>query len=59
MRTELDERMDRVTAALTGPGGQLALATAERRGVTMPMIAAAPPTLPACFAYFPHQHAAA
>jgi long-chain acyl-CoA synthetase len=59
MRTELDERMDRVMAALTGPGGQLALGTFERRGVTMPMIAAAPPTLPLYFAYFSHQHAAA
>ena len=59
MRTELDERMDRVMAALTGPGGQLALGSVERRGVTMPMIAAAPPTLPMYFAYFSQQHAAA
>lgn len=56
MRTELDERMDRVMAGLTAAGQPLALASVERRGVTMPMIAAAPPTLPAYFAHFCAQH---
>ena len=59
MRTELDERMDRMVAALTGAGGQLQLTTFERRGVLLPMIAAAPPTLPAYFGHFSRQHAAA
>ena len=58
MRTELDERMDRVMAGLTAAGQPLALASVERRGVTMPMIAAAPPTLPAYFAHFCAQHEA-
>ena len=57
MRTELDGRMDAIMAAMTGDGGPLALATADRRGVTMPMIGAAPPTLVAYFAHFCGQHA--
>jgi long-chain acyl-CoA synthetase len=56
MRTELDQRMDRMAAGLTAEGGQLALGTATRRGVEMPTIAAAPPTLPLYFAYFCAQH---
>ena len=56
MRTELDGRMDGIVAAMTGAGGQLPLATIERHGVTLPMIAAAPPTLPAYFAHFCAQH---
>ena len=59
MRTELDGRMDAIMAAMTGDGGPLALATADRRGVTMPMIGAAPPTLAAYFAHFCGQHAEA
>ena len=39
MRTELDRRMDATMAALTAPDGMLALGTAERFGVTLPMIA--------------------
>ncbi|WP_445191381.1 class I adenylate-forming enzyme family protein [Sphingomonas sp. Tas61C01] len=57
MRTELDRRMDATMAALTGPDGMLALGSAERFGVTLPTIAAAPPSLPAYFAHYCAQHA--
>ena len=57
MRTELDGRMDVTMAALTGAGGQMALGSVERRGVAMPTIAAAPPTLGAYFAHFCGEHA--
>ncbi|MBB3347373.1 class I adenylate-forming enzyme family protein [Sphingomonas sp. BK069] len=56
MASELDRRMDAVMAALTGDGGQLPLGRVERFGRTLPMIAAAPPTLPAYFAHFCQQH---
>jgi len=56
MRTQLDEAMDRTFAALTAPGAPVALATAERNGRTYPVIAAAPPSLPAYFAHFCAQH---
>jgi acyl-CoA synthetase (AMP-forming)/AMP-acid ligase II len=56
MRTELDRRMDATMAALTGAGGMLALTTAERFGVQMPMIAAAPPSLPPYFAHYCNEH---
>ena len=56
MRTELDQRMDVMMAALTGEGGQLALGQVERFGRTLPYIAAAPPTLTAYFAHFCAQH---
>lgn len=56
MRTELDQRMDAVMAAMTAPGGQLPLGEVERFGVKLPFIAAAPPTLPAYFAHFCDQH---
>ncbi|MGP7794907.1 class I adenylate-forming enzyme family protein [Sphingomonas sp. CLY1604] len=57
MRTALDERMDATMAALTGPGGPLALGEAERGGRPYPLITTAPPTLPAYFAHFCHEHA--
>ena len=57
MRTELDERMDRVMTAMTGAGGPLALGSIDRFGVTLPTIAAAPPSLAAYFAHFCAQHA--
>lgn len=59
MRTELDQRMDTMMAALTGEGGQLALGSHMRRGVEMPTIAVAPPTLAAYFAHYCQEHAAA
>ncbi|MGK6323087.1 class I adenylate-forming enzyme family protein [Sphingomonas sp. DT-51] len=58
MPSELDRRMDAVMAALTADGGQLPLGSIERFGRTLPMIAAAPPTLPAYFAHFCQQHRA-
>ncbi|ONF95657.1 class I adenylate-forming enzyme family protein [Sphingomonas jeddahensis] len=58
MKTELDLKMDATMAALTGEGGPLALGTTERFGQTLPMIAGAPPTLPAYFAHYSQQHAA-
>jgi long-chain acyl-CoA synthetase len=57
MRTTLDERMDATMAALTGPGGMLALGEAERGGRRYPIIAATPPALPHYFAHYCHEHA--
>jgi long-chain acyl-CoA synthetase len=59
MPSELDLKMDAVMQGLTGAGGMLPLATVESRGVQMPMIAAAPPTLAHYFDHFAAQHAAA
>jgi acyl-CoA synthetase (AMP-forming)/AMP-acid ligase II len=50
--------MDATMAALTGESGPLALGSTERFGRTLPMIAGAPPTLPAYFAHYSQQHAA-
>ena len=57
MKTELDLKMDATMAALTGEGGPLALGSIERFGQTLPIIAAAPPSLPAYFAHYSQQHA--
>mgnify|MGYP003335493071 CR=1 FL=1 len=57
MRTELDQKMDAVMAAMTGEGGQLPLGQVERFGRQLPYIAAAPPTLNAYFQHFGAQHA--
>ena len=59
MRTILDQRMDAVMAAVTGADGQLPLGQIERFGRTLPVIAAAPPTLGAYFAHFAGVHAGA
>ena len=59
MPSELDTRLDAIMDQLTGPGGSLALATIEQDGVSLPMIATAPPALPQYFAYFCVQHGAA
>ncbi|MDP1027962.1 class I adenylate-forming enzyme family protein [Sphingomonas sp. KR1UV-12] len=56
MRTELDRRMDDTIAGLTAAGGMLATGGVERWGTTLPMIAAAPPSLPAYFAHYCTQH---
>ena len=56
MRTELDGRMDAVMAAVTGEGGMLPLARLERWGTGLPVIAVAPPSLPAYFAHYCAQH---
>lgn len=57
MRTELDARMDATMAAVTGEGGLLPLGSIRRWGVDLPVIAAAPPSLPAYFAHFAAEHA--
>ncbi|MFS0773150.1 class I adenylate-forming enzyme family protein [Sphingomonas sp. 1P08PE] len=56
MRTELDRRMDETIAGLTATGGMLATDTIERWGTTLPVIAAAPPSLPHYFAHYCNQH---
>jgi acyl-CoA synthetase (AMP-forming)/AMP-acid ligase II len=58
MPSELDKRLDAIMDQLTGPGGQLALTTIEQDGITLPMIAVAPPALPHYFAWFCAQHGA-
>ena len=56
MPTQLDNDIHRITAAITSPGQMFALAEVERRGVTMPAFAAAPPSLAHYFAHFCGQH---
>lgn len=58
MRTELDGVMDAVLAEVTGAGGPLPLGTVERYGVTLPVIASAPASLPDYFAHYCAGHAA-
>ena len=57
MASELDRKMEAGLARLTAPGAPLALTTIERNGVTLPMVATAPPALPQYFAHFCAQHA--
>ena len=52
MATALDARMEAAFAALTGPDGALATVTCDMDGVSVPMIAAAPATLPPYFAHY-------
>ncbi|MBF9151602.1 class I adenylate-forming enzyme family protein [Novosphingobium jiangmenense] len=52
MKTELDLAMDSAFGALTAEGGMFHTVPIERFGQQLPMIAAAPPHLPAYFAYF-------
>lgn len=52
MKTELDLAMDRTFAALTAEGGMFHTVPIQRFGRELPMIAAAPPHLPAYFAHF-------
>jgi long-chain acyl-CoA synthetase len=56
MPSELDLALDRIMDGLTGEGGMLPLTTIEQDGVTLPMIAAAPPALSYYFAHFCTQH---
>ncbi|WP_185206644.1 class I adenylate-forming enzyme family protein [Sphingomonas sp. NBWT7] len=57
MKTELDHKMDAVMAAMTAEGGPLALGSIARFGRELPIIAGAPPTLPAYFDHYCQQHA--
>ncbi|MEG3089144.1 class I adenylate-forming enzyme family protein [Sphingomonas sp. PB4P5] len=54
MRTKLDQRMDDGLAALAGTA--LPMGSIELGGVTLPMIAAAPPSLPGYFAHYSAEH---
>lgn len=56
MKTELDLAMDRTFTALTSEGGMFQTVMTQRFGRDVPMIAAAPPHLPAYFAYFCATH---
>lgn len=56
MKTELDLAMDGAFAALTADGAMFHTVSIERFGQQLPMIAAAPPHLPAYFAYFSGVH---
>lgn len=56
MPSELDLRIDKTTAMLTGPGGPMALTTFTQHGVDLPLVAAAPPALTHYFAHFCAQH---
>jgi long-chain acyl-CoA synthetase len=56
MPSELDLRVDAITAAMTGPGAPLAVSTHHAFGVDMPIIATAPPNLPLYFAHFCNEH---
>ncbi len=57
MPTALDARMDAAFAALTERGGPLATVDFDLNGVTVPMIAAAPASLPPYFAHYCAEHA--
>ncbi len=52
MPTELDVMLGQIMDAMTADGAPLATTDAERSGVKMPMLAAAPPALPHYFAHF-------
>ncbi|HQS97457.1 MAG: AMP-dependent synthetase [Novosphingobium sp. 17-62-19] len=52
MKTELDLAMDRAFGAMTAEGGMFHTVPIRRFDRDLPMIAAAPPHLPAYFAYF-------
>ncbi len=57
MKSELDTAMDAVIAGIIAPGGALSVAEAPVRGVTMPVFAAAPPSMREFFAFFFHANA--
>ena len=57
MPSILDGRMDATLAALTGPGGPLAVATVAVDGLELPVITGVPQTLPPYFAHYCSEHA--
>lgn len=57
MPSDLDIELRAIMDRLTAPGGPLETELGERHGQALPMIAQAPPTLPALFAHFCVQHA--
>lgn len=56
MPSELDLRIQKVTAMLTGPQGPMPVTTFNQNGIELPFIAAAPPALTHYFAHFCAQH---
>lgn len=56
MRSVLDTRIENAVNALAGAGGPMATVPIDVHGVSMPMIAAAPPNLSAYFQHFCTQH---
>ncbi|MDF8332027.1 class I adenylate-forming enzyme family protein [Novosphingobium cyanobacteriorum] len=56
MQTQLDRDLARIMDGLTGPDGMFALSSQRRYDRDLPVIAAAPPSLPAYFAHFCEQH---
>jgi len=52
MLTELDKALDATVAALTAPGGQLEVTTANIRGVDLPVFKNAPPSMREYLAFF-------
>jgi acyl-CoA synthetase (AMP-forming)/AMP-acid ligase II len=56
MPSELDLKLDAIMDGLTAPGGMMTLTTYEDHGVTLPMIATAPPALSYYFQHFCMQH---
>ena len=59
MASELDLKLQALIAQLNGPGGMLELGSIRRFGQDLPMITAAPPTLPAYIEQFGQMHGAA
>lgn len=57
MPSDLDAELKAAMDRLTASGGPLETVMGERHGQLVPMIAQAPPTLPALFAHFCAQHA--
>lgn len=57
MQSELDRDLSQILAGLVGEGGMFRTVPFERSGITLPMIAGAPPSLGAYFAHFCTQHA--
>ncbi len=58
MQTELDRDLSRMMDGLTAPGGMFATVPFRKFGHDLPMIAAAPPSLPGLFAHFADLYAA-
>lgn len=56
MPSELDLELKAIMDRLAAPGGPLETVAGERHGQVVPMIAQAPPTLPALFARYCDQH---
>ncbi len=57
MPSKLDLRMDAALAALTGPGGPLALGAVTVDGIELPLITGVPQTLPPYFGHYCAEHA--